>query len=134
MLLRKDAERIMNDAIAAVLPQKRCRMRWPRFLYQPKGSARAAGGHRQGGLAYGESCGGYVGIVCSAGWWLPSMVTAGALPRIEIVEAGHPVPDENSCFGAQKALELVANLSAQDVVLLRCPAAVLRCLSSRWCR
>ena len=32
-------------------------------------------------------------------------------------EAGHPVPDENSFAGTQKALDLVSNLSPEDTVL-----------------
>lgn len=32
-------------------------------------------------------------------------------------EAGHPVPDENSFKGTQKALDMVTNLSAEDTVL-----------------
>ncbi len=32
-------------------------------------------------------------------------------------EAGHPVPDENSFSGTQKALDLTANLTAEDTVL-----------------
>ncbi|MBQ6019074.1 MAG: DUF4147 domain-containing protein [Clostridia bacterium] len=36
----------------------------------------------------------------------------------EIIEAGHPVPDENSERGAEAALNAVNDLSAQDAVLL----------------
>ncbi len=119
MLLRKDAERIMNDAIAAVLPEKAVQDALASFSLPAEGEGRvllvAIGkaawrmvkaaadtlGHRmERGLVvtkYGHS--------------------QGALPRIEIIEAGHPVLDKNSCFGAQKALELVADLSEQDVVL-----------------
>lgn len=37
--------------------------------------------------------------------------------KIEIVEAAHPVPDEAGLFAAQRMLDLVSNLSADDVVL-----------------
>ena len=40
-----------------------------------------------------------------------------ALARIEIIEAGHPVPDENSVRGAQRAMELVKGLGEGDKVL-----------------
>ncbi len=40
-----------------------------------------------------------------------------ALPRIEQVEAGHPIPDENGLLGAGKALELVKNLTPEDTVV-----------------
>ncbi|ANO52592.1 glycerate kinase type-2 family protein [Woeseia oceani] len=39
-------------------------------------------------------------------------------PAIEIIEAGHPIPDENSMLGARRALELVQGLSADDLVLV----------------
>lgn len=41
----------------------------------------------------------------------------GALANCVCIEAGHPVPDENSLRGARTALELVQNLGAQDTVL-----------------
>jgi hydroxypyruvate reductase len=37
--------------------------------------------------------------------------------NIEVIEAGHPVPDENSVRGAREALQRVANLSSDDLVL-----------------
>lgn len=42
-----------------------------------------------------------------------------ALPtsRIGIVEAGHPVPDDNSISGAKRALDTIAGATADDVVL-----------------
>lgn len=39
------------------------------------------------------------------------------LPRIICCEAGHPVPDENSFAGTQKAIDAVQNLTADDTVL-----------------
>ncbi len=41
----------------------------------------------------------------------------GPISHFTCVEAGHPVPDENSFSGTQKALDLVAGLSSQDTVL-----------------
>lgn len=41
----------------------------------------------------------------------------GALHNIQIHEAGHPVPDENSFQATKKAIELVNNLREKDVVL-----------------
>ena len=41
----------------------------------------------------------------------------GAIPRCECVEAGHPVPDENSFRGTQKALDMVTGLKETDTVL-----------------
>ena len=41
----------------------------------------------------------------------------GALPRITCVEAGHPVPDENSFRGTEEVLSMVRNLTEEDMVL-----------------
>ena len=41
----------------------------------------------------------------------------GAIGDLELCEAGHPVPDENSFTGTQKALDLVADLEPGDTVL-----------------
>lgn len=41
----------------------------------------------------------------------------GALPRVLVREAGHPIPDENSFAATREALELVRGLSARDTVL-----------------
>lgn len=41
----------------------------------------------------------------------------GAIGNFTLYEAGHPVPDENSFAGTQKALDLTADLKAGDTVL-----------------
>lgn len=41
----------------------------------------------------------------------------GSLPRIICVEAGHPVPDENSYRGTEEVLSMVQNLTEEDMVL-----------------
>ena len=41
----------------------------------------------------------------------------GPIDGFEIIEAGHPVPDENSVIGATKVLELVNNLTENDNVI-----------------
>ncbi len=41
----------------------------------------------------------------------------GALPPLEIYEAGHPVPDENSFRATARAIEMVQGLTAEDTVL-----------------
>lgn len=41
----------------------------------------------------------------------------GEIGPLIICEAGHPVPDENTFAATQKALELTANLTAEDTVL-----------------
>lgn len=41
----------------------------------------------------------------------------GQLSRIHCVEAGHPVPDENSFKGTQEVLSMVKDLTEEDMVL-----------------
>lgn len=41
----------------------------------------------------------------------------GDLPRMEMWEAGHPVPDENSCRATARAMQMVGGLTAGDTVL-----------------
>ena len=41
----------------------------------------------------------------------------GELPRMEMWEAGHPVPDENSCRATARAMQMVGGLTAGDTVL-----------------
>jgi len=41
----------------------------------------------------------------------------GEIPGIEIIEAGHPISDENTIIGTQKVIELVEGLSENDEVL-----------------
>lgn len=41
----------------------------------------------------------------------------GNIENLEFVEAGHPVPDENSFLGTQKAIRKVEELGEKDTVL-----------------
>ena len=41
----------------------------------------------------------------------------GAIPRVACMEAGHPVPDENSFAATRKVLAFTENLTAEDTVL-----------------
>lgn len=41
----------------------------------------------------------------------------GPISNFECVEAGHPIPDENSFTGTEKAIKLVSGLSEDDTVL-----------------
>ena len=41
----------------------------------------------------------------------------GEIPHVRCMEAGHPVPDENSFIATREALALTENLTAEDTVL-----------------
>ena len=55
----------------------------------------------------------------------------GPLGNLEIFEAGHPVPDENSYRATARALEAVSGLTKMTACCSCSPAAARRSLSSR---
>lgn len=111
----QDAQRIVHDSIKAVLPDAAVR--------------RALAGRRFSKpvklIAIGKAAWRMAHAACST---LGDQVDCGVIitkynhsegdiPRIEIFEAGHPVPDENGVRGTRRALELVRGLSQEDMVL-----------------
>ena len=113
--LRADAERIVRAAIASVLPDEAVR--------------RALNGMRFPGRIILVAVG-------KAGWQmaktavecLPQKIHAGIvltkydhvkhpLDGVECLEAGHPVPDENSFSGTGKVLDMTRELRETDTVL-----------------
>jgi glycerate 2-kinase len=42
----------------------------------------------------------------------------GRLKRIEVIEAGHPIPDEKGLFGAKKIVEAASGMGPDDLVLV----------------
>ncbi|MDE6406463.1 MAG: glycerate kinase [Lachnospiraceae bacterium] len=116
MTLREDAEQIVRKSIQAVLPDEAVR--------------KALTGKRFGrGKIYMVAAG-------KAGWQMASTAAdilgdrleagivatkydhvKGKIPRTMCYEAGHPVPDENSFFAAQAALDLAARATAEDTVI-----------------
>lgn len=120
MSLRNDADLIIKEAIRRVLPDEAV--------------AKALNDKMQnGGFGSGKL------IVVSAGkagWQMAKAAydilkdridagicvtkydhVKGDIPGFKCVEAGHPVPDENSFLGTNEALRLVENLTADDTVL-----------------
>ena len=115
LLLKKDADSIIQASLAAVLPDEAV--------------ARALAGYTSGG---GRT------LLVSAGkaaWQMAAaavrtlghvdagiVVTKyehvmGEIPGVECCEAGHPVPDENSFSATARALKLVEGLNEKDTVL-----------------
>lgn len=113
--LRKDADRIVQQAIAGVLPDEAVR--------------RALEGRTFPGRVLLVAAG-------KAAWQMASTAVAclddrlekgvvvtkyghikGELPRCACFEAGHPVPDENSFLATQAALDLVEIAGRGDTVL-----------------
>lgn len=113
--IRRDAERIIADSIAAVLPDAAV-MRALEGRTFPNGVTLVAIGKAAWRMASAacRTLGDQIlrGVVITK-----YAHSEGPLPRLEIIEAGHPVPDENGVRGAKHALELVRNLTAEDHVL-----------------
>ncbi|MGN0996328.1 MAG: glycerate kinase [Candidatus Ventricola sp.] len=113
--IKQDAQRIIRDSIAAVLPDAAVARALEGRVF-PRGVTLVAIGKAAWRMASAASAvlGGQInrGIVITK-----YDHSEGPLPRIEIVEAGHPVPDANGVAGARRALELVSGLTAEDTVL-----------------
>ena len=109
--LRRDAEEIVRHAIAGVLPDRAVE--------------RALAGMAFPGRVY-------VVAVGKAAWQMTRAAVdclnmpvsgvcvtkyghvMGPIAGIECIEAGHPVPDENSFRGTQRVLELTKDLTETD--------------------
>ena len=113
--IRHDAERIIADSIAAVLPDAAV-MRALEGRAFPNGVTLVAIGKAAWRMA-AAACRALGDQILRGVVITKYAHSEGPLPRLEIVEAGHPVPDENGMHGAKRALELVSNLTAEDCVL-----------------
>lgn len=54
------------------------------------------------------------------------------LENFEIIEAGHPIPDNNSILGTQKIIDMVKELTEKDNIIFLLPAAALPCLKNQY--
>lgn len=116
MKLREDADKIINASIAAVLPDEAVAkaLRGKDF-----GTGRifmVAAGKAAWQMAHAAAE--ILGTRLEAGVVVTKYDhVKGEIAKTTCYEAGHPVPDENSFRGTQAALELVADLKAEDTVL-----------------
>lgn len=116
MMLREDADRIIQAALKAALPDTTVRK----------------------ALEYLPECHGELVLVAvgKAAWQMASVAVdalgeriskgvvitkyghaGGPLPGLIIYEAGHPVPDENSYLATQSVIDLVTPLDKDDLVI-----------------
>ena len=113
--LRKDADQIVRESIAAVLPDEAVRRTLKDYRPGAGKTLLVAAGKAAWQMAkaavdtLGQVDGGVV--ITKYGHVM------GEIPGVECYEAGHPVPDENSFAATKKALELVENRSAGDTVI-----------------
>ena len=113
--LRKDADQIVRESIAAVLPDEAVRRTLRDYSPGTGKTLLVAAGKAAWQMAkaavdtLGQVDGGVV--ITKYGHVI------GEIPGVVCYEAGHPVPDENSFAATKKALELVENRSAGDTVI-----------------
>ena len=113
--MREDADRIIRESIAAVLPDEAVRRTLETYragkgktllvaagkaAWQMAKAAVEALGHVDGGIVITK----YEHV-------------RGDIPGVRCFEAGHPVPDENSFSATERALELVRDLTEDDTVV-----------------
>jgi len=113
--LRKDADQIIKESIAAVLPDEAVRRTLKDYRPGAGKTLLVAAGKAAWQMAkaavdtLGKVDGGVVVTKYEH--------VMGEIPGVKCFEAGHPVPDENSFSATQKALELVENLTENDTVI-----------------
>lgn len=116
MELRKDAEEIIQGAIGAALPDAAVR----RAMEQcPLGEGKVVlVSVGKAACQMAKAAADLLGERISAGVVVTKYGhSMGPVSNFEIIEAGHPVPDENSFRGAEAAIRLVSGLAPEDLVL-----------------
>ena len=116
MSLREDADKMIRAALQAALPDSAVREALDRI---PKRKGRiilVAAGKAAWQMAKAASdC---LGESIASGIVITKYGhSKGRIGNLRIVEAGHPVPDENSFLAAKEAIALVEGLSSEDTVL-----------------
>ncbi len=114
-ILRKDAEKIIESAIQKVLPDEAVwRALDTRKIFGRIRMVSIGKAAWQMANAASEKLGPQIesGVVVTKYGH-----SRGPITNCEIIEAGHPIPDENSIRGAEKAIQMVSDLTEQDTVL-----------------
>lgn len=114
-LMRKHADKIINAAIQAVLPDEAVRRALEGKHFPGRVVLVAAGKAAWQMAKAAYDC---MGNTITDGVIVTKYNhVMGPISHFTCVEAGHPVPDENSFSGTKKALELVSGLTRRDTVL-----------------
>ena len=113
--LRRDAEAIVRSAVAAVLPDRAVEralegMEFPGRVFLVAAGKAAWQMSRAAVDCLHRPLDG--GVCVTKYGHVP-----GTIEGVECIEAGHPVPDENSFRGAERILELTKDLRETDTVL-----------------
>lgn len=114
--LRQDAQAIIDKALADALPDAAVRRALAQF-HAPEGRlVLIAAGKAAWQMAHAASAA--LGEAVTGGAVITKYGhSQGPIGSLEIYEAGHPVPDDNSYRATARALALVGGLRAEDTVL-----------------
>ena len=116
--IRRDALRIVNDAIEGVLPEEAVKkaLATKDFPDEEKIFVVAIG---KAAWNMAVATKEFLGSKISEGIVITKYDhSKGAIPGMRIIEAGHPVPDHNAVIGAEMVLKMVSGLSGKDRVIL----------------
>lgn len=116
MELKRDADRIINAALPKVMPDEAVAQALRGKCFDKGRVYLVAAGKAAWQMANAASS--ILGDRLQAGVCVTKYEhVKGDIPRVLCFEAGHPVPDENSFRGTQKALDLVSDLRKEDTVV-----------------
>ncbi len=115
--MHNDAQRIIQDALREAMPGAAVRQALEKIQFNPNGRLIVVSAGKAGwemARAAVEVLGDRIhsGVVVTK-----YDHCKGELAPLELYEAGHPVPDENSYKATARALEVVSNLTENDDVL-----------------
>jgi len=116
MTIYQDAKKIMEAALKAALPDtavKKALQQLPQWKGRLVLIAAGKAAWQMAASAYDA-----LGQRISGGVVVTKYDhSKGPIGNLQIIEAGHPVPDENSFRGTQAAIDAVASLGEEDLVL-----------------
>ena len=113
--LRKDADRIVASSLHAVLPDEAVQRALREF--EPHGGRTLLVAAGKAAWQMAKAAVQTLGKVDGGVVVTKYDHVKGEIPGVVCCEGGHPVPDEGSFAGTQKALDLVAGLRPEDSVL-----------------
>ena len=116
MNLRKDADGIIEESLAAILPDAAVEKALKGHTFANGRIVLVAVGKAAWQMA--RAAADTLGERIDTGLVITKYDhVMGEIPHVRCMEAGHPVPDENSFVATREALALTENLTAEDTVL-----------------
>ena len=116
MNLRSDADAIIKECLAAVLPDAAVKKALVGHTFAAGRIVLVAVGKAAWQMA--RAAADVLGERIDTGVVITKYDhVMGEIPRVSCMEAGHPVPDENSFAATREALRLTEDLTADDTVL-----------------